>query len=755
MVLDDKALHYFAEGKNTHLADALGAKLDGDGASVAVWAPNAEAVSVIGDFNRWNPAADPLIRGKAGIWTGRAGGVKSGARYKLRIVGPDGSTFDRGDPFATRTEMPPARASVLWDLDYEWADDDWMKTRAKRTALDAPISIYEVHLGSWRRGPGHRHLSYREIAPLLAEYVRAHGYTHVELMPVMEHPFYGSWGYQVTSYFAPTARYGTPQDLMWLIDTLHQAGIGVILDWVPSHFPSDEHGLGYFDGTHLFEDADPRRGYHPDWKSFIFDYGRGEVRSFLLSSASFWLERYHADALRVDAVASMLYLDYSRPNGEWIANEHGGRENLDAIRFLRDLNETAYAALPDVQTIAEESTAWPMVSRPLYVGGLGFGFKWDMGWMNDTLRYLKNDPIHRSYSHNELTFRQVYANTENFVLALSHDEVVHGKGSLLGKMPGDDWQRRANLRLLFAWQWAQPGKKLSFMGGELASLREWDHDGVLDWPLLDDPRNAGIQRVVGDLNRLYTSVPAMHVGDCQADGFSWVDCKDATNSVVSFLRRGPPGTPEVLVCFNFTPIPRHRYRIGVPYGGRWREVLCTDGEVYGGSGMGNLGGADAEALPHHERDFSLLLTLPPLSAVFFVGESPAPTVRVGPPAAERRSGPWAPAPFVPPSIVPPKASDEPALRLRPRALLPAAPREPVARRRRGRAFRRAVSRLELAHHRRVLPAERRRADPRRRGRGDARGIELRADELQLRPHPAVVARAVREAHLRRGDRRRR
>jgi 1,4-alpha-glucan branching enzyme len=757
-VLDDDALHYFAEGKNTHLADALGAKLDGDGATVAVWAPNAARVSIIGDFNGWNAARNPLERGASGIWTGRAPGARAGSRYKLRIVGPDGATFDRGDPFATRTEHPPERASVLWDLDHEWTDSAWMKDRAKRTALGAPISIYEVHLGSWMRGPGHRHLTYREIAPKLADYALAMGFTHVELMPLMEHPFYGSWGYQVTSYFAPTARYGAPQDLMFLIDTLHQAGIGVILDWVPSHFPSDEHGLGYFDGTHLFEHADTRRGYHPDWKSFIFDYGRGEVRSFLLSSARFWLERYHADALRVDAVASMLYLDYSRPHGEWIPNEFGGRENLDAIRFLRDLNETVYGALPDVQTIAEESTAWPMVSRPLYVGGLGFGFKWDMGWMNDTLRYLKNDPIYRSFSHNELTFRQVYANTENFVLALSHDEVVHGKGSLLGKMPGDDWQKRANLRLLFAWQWAQPGKKLSFMGGELGTMREWDHDGVLDWSLLDDPRHAGIQRVVGDLNRLYVDEPAMHVGDCRPDGFSWVDCHDATNSVVSFLRSGAPGTPQVLVCFNFTPVPRRQYRIGVPYGGRWREVLCTDAAVYGGSGMGNLGGADADAIAHHERDFSLLLTLPPLSAVFLVGETPpppAPPPRVAAPPIERRSGPWAPAPTEDAPTVPAKATDEPSLRLRPRAFLPAAAREPLARVDRSRAVGRAVPRLERAHHGRVLPAERDGADPRRDRRRRPRRLELRAHQLQLRADAAVVARGARPAHLRRGDRGRR
>ena len=653
MIFDDDELARFAAGKHHRLHDRLGSRLDAAGASFAVWAPNAQRVSVIGDVNGWDPRANELSRGPGGIWSGRVDGVSSGARYKYRVVGPDGSTFDKGDPFARRTELPPARASILCEPAYAWGDEAFLRERKARSALDAPISIYEVHLGSWQRGEGGRHLGYREVAHRLAAYVKRLGFTHVELLPVMEHPFYGSWGYQTTSYFAPTARYGAPEDLMYLVDVLHQEGVAVILDWVPSHFPSDEHGLGYFDGTHLFEEADPRRGYHPDWKSFIFDYSRGEVRSFLVSSALFWLDRYHADAIRVDAVASMLYLDYSRNAGEWIPNEHGGRENLNAILFLRELSEALYRAHPDVQTIAEESTSWPLVSRPLYVGGLGFGFKWDMGWMHDTLKYLATDPVFRAFSHREITFRQVYAGTENWVLPLSHDEVVHGKGSLLGKMPGDAWQRFANVRLLFALMWAQPGKKLLFMGGELAATREWDHDGVLDWSLETTSGHAGVQQLVADLNALYRSAGAMHELDCGEDGFRWVDCHDAANSVLAFLRRGSAAREEILVVLNFTPVPRSAYRVGVPYGGRWRESLNSDAAVYGGSGQGNLGGVDAEATPHHGLPFSLSLTLPPLGAVFFVGEAPpAPEVKAPPVReklpAERRSGPWAPPPTEPP-----------------------------------------------------------------------------------------------------------
>jgi 1,4-alpha-glucan branching enzyme len=533
--------------------------------------------------------------------------------------GPGGRYGDKADPFAFHAETPPHRASIVWDLGYEWGDRGWMQSREARSSLSAPVSIYEVHLGSWRRGPGGRHPSYRELAPRLAEYALRQGFTHVELMPVMEHPFYGSWGYQVTGYFAPTSRLGTPQDLMFLVDTLHQAGLGVILDWVPSHFPTDEHGLGYFDGTHLYEHADPRLGFHPDWNSFIFDYGRPEVRAFLISSARFWLERYHADGLRVDAVASMLYLDYSRGPGGWVPNRHGGRENLEAIELLRTLNEELYRHFPGAQTYAEESTAWPMVSRPLYVGGLGFGYKWDMGWMNDTLAYLGRDPIFRSYAHNQLTFRPMYAGSENFVLPLSHDEVVHGKGSLLGRMPGDRWQRMANLRLLLANQIAQPGKKLLFMGGEFGQEREWNHDAELDWWHLEDPMHQGIQRLHRDLNQLYTGQPAMHEGDCSPDGFEWVDCSDAASSVVAFLRRGSSVREQILVVLHHTPVVRRNYRLGVPYGGTWRELINTDAVDYGGSGVGNHGGVEAEQVRHHGRPWSIRLTLPPLGALFLKG----------------------------------------------------------------------------------------------------------------------------------------
>jgi 1,4-alpha-glucan branching enzyme len=498
-----------------------------------------------------------------------------------------------------------------------------MKERKQRNALDAPMTIYELHLGSWRRaaeGGGHgRSLGYREIAAPLVEHVKHEGFTHVELLPVMEHPFYGSWGYQTTGYFAATSRYGTPQDLMFLIDSLHQAGIGVILDWVPSHFPSDEHGLVYFDGTHLYEHADPRLGIQPDWGSVVFNYGRHEVRSFLLSSGIFWLDRYHADGLRVDAVASILYLDYSRKAGEWIPNKFGGRENLDAIEFLRTFNSHVYASFPDVQTIAEESTAWPQVSRPTYLGGLGFGLKWDMGWMHDTLAYFERDPIHRKHHHNELTFRTMYAFAENFVLPLSHDEVVHGKGSLIGKMPGDDWRKRANLRLLLGYMYTMPGKKLLFMGAELGQYREWNHDDSLDWHLLDDPAHAGIARWVRDLNTLYRGEPALHELDCDPAGFAWIDCCDVEGSTMSYLRKAR-SRPEVLVvACNFTPVPRTSYRIGVPFPGHWAELLNGDAPLYGGSGQGNLGGVRSDPVAAHGHFHSIHVTLPPLGVVVFRG----------------------------------------------------------------------------------------------------------------------------------------
>jgi 1,4-alpha-glucan branching enzyme len=624
-LLTDDDLFLFNEGRHFRLYEKLGAhrrRLRGqEGYAFAVWAPDAERVSVVGDFNGWDRAAHPLAaRGSSGIWEGFIPGAEPGLNYKFHIASRFGGyRVDKADPFAVRSEVPPKTGSVLWHLDYEWGDDAWMERRREKAALDAPVSIYELHLGSWRRVPeeGDRPLSYRETAEPLAAHCKELGFTHVELLPIMEHPFYGSWGYQTTGYFAPTSRYGTPQDLMYLIDYLHREGIGVILDWVPSHFPTDEHGLAYFDGTHLFEHSDPRVGYHPDWNSYIFNYGRHEVRAFLISSALYWLERFHVDGLRVDAVASMLYRDYSRQAGEWIPNVHGGRESLEAIDFLRQLNAAVYEHHPDVQTWAEESTAWPMVSRPTYVGGLGFGYKWDMGWMHDTLLYMAKEPVYRRFHQGQLTFRMIYAFSENFTLPLSHDEVVHGKGSLLGKMPGDDWQKLANLRLLYGYMWLQPAKKLLFMGGELAQWHEWSHEASLDWHLLDHDRHRGVSRLIGDLNRLYRAEPALHQLDCDPAGFEWIDTSDAESSVLSFLRRGRDGEGLLVAAFNFTPVPRHSYRLGVPRGGRWAEVLNTDAPEYGGSGQGNLGGLDATPTPLHGRSHSLTMTIPPLGMVVF------------------------------------------------------------------------------------------------------------------------------------------
>jgi 1,4-alpha-glucan branching enzyme len=629
--LTDWDLYLFNEGSHHKLWQKLGSHIverDGKlGTNFAVWAPNAEVVSVVGGFNDWDPRSHPLTpRGSSGIWEGFIAGVTKGTIYKYHIVSRhNGYRVDKADPLGIHHETPPRTASIVWDLDYEWHDEEWMRSRRARNSFEAPMTIYEVHLGSWRRttddGRHWRMMSYREMAEPLAQYVRKMNFTHVELLPVMEHPFYGSWGYQCTGYFAPTSRYGTPQDFKHLVDVLHQNGIGVILDWVPSHFPTDEHGLAYFDGTHLYEHADPRKGFHPDWSSLIFNYGRNEVRSFLLSSALYWLEEYHADGLRVDAVASMLYLDYSRKQGEWIPNEYGGRENVDAINFLRRLNEDVYKVHPDVQVIAEESTAWPMVSRPTYVGGLGFGMKWDMGWMHDTLRYFGNDPIHRKYHHNDLTFRMMYAFTENFALPLSHDEVVHGKGSLIGKMPGDPWQKLANLRLLFAHMYSQPGKKLLFMGGEIGQGAEWNHDLSLEWHLLDSLDHAGLNRWVEDLNRTLRDTPALHELDMSPEGFEWIDCCDTENSVVSLIRKSKSRPEEmVVVALNFTPVPRHNYMIGVPRGGRWRELLNSDAPLYGGSGQGNMGGVEAAPIPLHGRRWSVNLTLPPLGAVFLINE---------------------------------------------------------------------------------------------------------------------------------------
>jgi 1,4-alpha-glucan branching enzyme len=620
--LGDHDLHLFNEGSHLRLWEKLGAHPADDegrsGCHFAVWAPNAARVAVVGDWNGWDAGRDVLApRGSSGIFEGFAPGAARGHCYKYEIRSRSGHVALKCDPFAFHAEEPPRTGSRVATLEYAWGDAAWMESRRAKAALDAPMSVYEVHLGSWRRGGAHgeRWLSYREVADPLADYAHDMGFTHVELLPVMEHPFYGSWGYQTTGYFAPTSRYGAPQDLMFLVDRLHQRGLGVILDWVPSHFPTDAHALGYFDGTHLYEHGDPRQGFHPDWSSFIFNYGRHEVRSFLLSSAMYWLEVYHADALRVDAVASMLYLDYSRKEGEWVPNRFGGRENLEAIEFLRRLNVEVYGRCEGAQTVAEESTSWPLVTRPTHEGGLGFGYKWDMGWMHDTLEYMQRDPVVRKYHHDELTFRAVYAETENFMLPLSHDEVVHGKGSLLGRMPGDAWQRLANLRLLFALQWLLPGKKLLFMGGELAQEREWSHESSLDWHALDDPARRGVQRFVRDLNTLYRGEPALHERDCEPGGFAWVDCHDARESTLAWLRRGRRSDDVLLVACNLTPVPRHGRRLGVPRGGRWLEVLNGDAGLYGGSGQGNLGGVEGERTPWHGFDHSVRVTLPPLAAV--------------------------------------------------------------------------------------------------------------------------------------------
>jgi 1,4-alpha-glucan branching enzyme len=628
--MGEQDLHLFNEGTHCRVYRRLGchpARVAGqDGAAFGLWAPNAEAVSLVGDFNGWDRESHPLSAlGGSGIWQGFVPGLGDGAIYKYHLRSKlNGYEVDKADPFGTHHETPPRTGSIVWDLAYEWGDADWMKDRRTRNALPSPKSIYEVHLGSWRRAPedGNRSLSYREAAPVLADYVAEMGFTHVELLPIMEHPFYGSWGYQTTGYFAPTSRYGTPQDLMFLIDTLHQRGIGVILDWVPSHFPTDEHGLTFFDGTHLYEHADVRQGHHPDWKSSIFNYGRNEVRSFLLSSALFWLDRYHVDGLRVDAVASMLYLDYSRREGEWIPNVHGGRENLEAIAFLRQLNEAVYREYPDVQTFAEESTSWPAVSRPLYVGGLGFGLKWDMGWMHDTLEYMEEDPVYRKYHHHKMTFRMMYAYSENFVLPLSHDEVVHGKRSLLDKMAGHDWEKFASLRTLFAYMYAIPGGKLLFMGSEFAQGREWNHDQSLDWHLLGIEQHSGVKAWVRDLNRFYRSQPSLHVRDYEHGGFEWIDCHDAVHSVFSLLRRGGPGDPLILAVFNFTPVARSNYRVGTPGPGFWSERLNSDAATYGGRGWGNLGGVEAAPVEAHGRPCSLTLTLPPLGALYFTSPDP-------------------------------------------------------------------------------------------------------------------------------------
>lgn len=619
-------IHLFKEGHHFNLYDKLGAhprSIDGkEGVYFSVWAPNASHVSVVGGFNQWNPASHPLqVRWDAsGIWEGFLPEIQKGALYKFHIVSKSHHHYesDKGDPFAFFSEISPRTASIVWESDFEWTDLEWMAGRREKNALHSPISIYELHAGSWKRiAEENRFLTYRELAHDLSIYVKEMGFTHVEFLPLTEHPFYGSWGYQTTGYFASTSRYGTPDDLKYMINYLHQQGIGVILDWVPAHFPSDLHGLAYFDGTHLFEHADPRKGFHPHWKSSIFNYGRNEVRSFLISSALFWLEKYHVDGLRIDGVASMLYLDYGREEGEWVRNHYGGNENLEAISLLKRLNEEVYRRFPDVQTIAEESTAWPMVSKPTYLGGLGFGMKWNMGWMNDTLSFFSKDPIFRKYHQNQLTFSILYAFTENFVLPLSHDEVVHEKGSLLGQMPGIGAERFSNLRLLFGYLFAHPGKKTLFMGGEFGQWREWNHDESLDWHLLQYAPHQGMQRWIKDLNHFYKTAPPLYELDHQPNGFEWIDFNDWEQSIISFCRFGKSSDAIILVICNFTPVPHFNYRIGVPREGNWMEALNSDSSIYGGSNFGNSGGVQSSRIPMHGRKNSISLTLPPLSILLF------------------------------------------------------------------------------------------------------------------------------------------
>ena len=626
--LGELDLHLIAEGRHERLWEALGAHVRRyetpagvvTGTSFAVWAPNARGVRVTGDFDGWAGWTHPMRSlGSSGVWELFIPGVESGVRYKFRILGRDGQWREKADPLAFHTEVPPATASVVFESSYQWGDEEWMAARVARRAHAEPMSIYEVHLGSWRPG-----LGYRELAHELADYVGELGFTHVELLPVAEHPFTGSWGYQVTSYYAPTSRFGSPDDFRYFVDYLHRAGIGVIIDWVPAHFPRDEWALARFDGTPLYEHADPRRGEHPDWGTLVFDFGRPEVRNFLVGNALYWFEEFHVDGLRVDAVASMLYLDYSRPDGQWLPNIYGGRENLEAVAFLQEMNATVYRRHPGVVTVAEESTAWPGVTRPTDLGGLGFGFKWNMGWMHDTLGYVRHDPIYRRFHHNQLTFSLMYAFSENYVLPLSHDEVVHGKGSLWTRMPGDDWSKAANLRALLAYMWAHPGKQLLFMGGEFGQVREWSEQRALDWELLADPLHAGIRTLVRDLNRVYRAHPALWTRDVEPEGFSWIDATDADGNVLCFLRYGVTGdgSPAVLACIaNFAGTPHDGYRVGLPFAGRWREVINTDAEVYGGSGVGNLGVVEAESQMCHGRPASALLRLPPTGVLWLVPDT--------------------------------------------------------------------------------------------------------------------------------------
>jgi 1,4-alpha-glucan branching enzyme len=627
--LTDYDLYLFGEGTHLRVYEKLGAHLGEAGGRrgvhFAVWAPNAERVSVVGDHSGWDPRSHPMqARAQAGLWETFIPGLGSGTLYKYHIVSRhNGYQVDKADPYGFAAEIRPRTASRVWDLStYSWADNQWMANRKEKNSLDAPISIYEVHLASWRRvtEEGNRWLTYREMAVQLANYVHAAGFTHVEFLPVTEHPFDGSWGYQTMGYFAPTSRFGTPADFMFLIDYLHQHGIGVILDWVPAHFPKDEAGLGYFDGTHLYEHADSRQGEQPDWNTLVFNYGRREVQSFLIGNALFWFDKYHVDGLRVDAVASMLYLDYARKEGQWIPNRYGGKENLDAVAFLRRVNEQVYGAYPDVMMIAEESTSWPMVSRPVHLGGLGFGLKWNLGWMHDMLDYMSADPVFRPYHHKKITFSLLYAFSENFVLPFSHDEVVYGKGSMIRKMPGDDWQKFANLRLLYGYMFGHPGKKLLFMGDEIGQWAEWNHDASVDWHLLEYPFHAGLLRWVRDLNTFYRGQPSLFEIDFDSSGFEWIDCSDSQRSVVCFLRKGRNPADQTLFACNFTPVPRQNYRVGVPMSGRWREMVNSDAPLYGGSGQGNTGGVAAAPLPIHGRPYSLNLTLPPLGMVILQPE---------------------------------------------------------------------------------------------------------------------------------------
>ncbi|MBK0402993.1 1,4-alpha-glucan branching protein GlgB [Adhaeribacter sp. BT258] len=618
-------IHLFREGRHYKLYEKFGAHLmtyNGEkGTYFALWAPNAEAVSVIGNFNGWRPGEYKLNPrfDHSGIWEGFFPGIGHGELYKYHIRSHhNGFEVAKADPFGYLCEEPPRTASVVWDIDYTWNDKKWLENRRENAGKSQPYSVYEMHLGSWKRVPeeNNRHLTYLELAKELPAYLNELGFTHVEFMPVMEHPFYGSWGYQVTGYFAPSSRFGSPQDFMYLVNALHEEGIGVILDWVPSHFPSDEHGLVYFDGTHLYEHADPRKGFHPDWQSYIFNYGRNEVKAFLISNALFWLEKYHADGLRVDAVASMLYLDYSRKAGEWIPNEHGGRENLEAIAFIREFNDAIREAHPDTVTIAEESTAWPGVSKPTYLGGLGFDMKWMMGWMHDTLKYLEMEPIYRQYHQGQITFSIIYAFAENFMLPLSHDEVVYGKKALVRKMPGDEWQQFANLRLLYGYMYGHPGTKLLFMGGEFGQTSEWAHESSLEWHLTQYPIHAGVQKMLQKLNHLYKHEKALYERSFEAGGFEWIDLHDAANSVISFLRKGNSEEDQLIVVCNFTPVPRENYRIGLPENGIWDEIFNSDSSEFGGSDLQNGIGLEAESLTAHGRDFSISLALPPLGVIY-------------------------------------------------------------------------------------------------------------------------------------------